>query len=230
MLKKIAIYLSTSILLPLYSIILKNKSLRGSTLLLVKIRKSKWSSLGLISCSIEQSAFVIKGESNNIQCQNVIIKNSDIRITGTNNRIIIKPGVELQDVKINIRGTGCILEIGENTTIGGCRIVNVGIKNSITIGQDCMFADNIEIWASDTHTLYDENDNIINKEKPITIGNKVWIGSYVKILKGVTILDGSIIGMGSIITKSTPANSLSVGSPSSVIKENVNWSRNYKIN
>lgn len=207
---------------------LKNKRLRGCTLLLVKIRKSKDSNLTLINCHVEQSAFVINGKSNNIQCQNVEIKNSDIRITGTNNSIIIKPGVRLKDLKINIRGTGCTVVIGENSTFGGCRIVNVGVDNPITIGQDCMFADNIEVWASDTHTITDENNNVINHEKPIAIGNKVWVGSHVKILKGVTISDGSIVGMGSIITKSTPVKSLSIGSPNVVIKENVNWSRNYK--
>lgn len=228
MIKKVLYYISTLILLPLYSIILKNKSLSGSTLLFVKIKKSKWSNLNLINCSIEQSALVIKGKSNSIQCQNVKIENSDIRIVGMNNRITIESGVKLKDVKINIRGTSCILKIEKNTTFGGCRIVNVGIDNSINIGRDCMFADNIEIWASDTHTIYDENENIINSEKPITIGNKVWIGSHVKILKGVTVSDGSIVGMGSIITKNTPPSSLSIGFPNTVIKENISWSRNYK--
>lgn len=228
MLKKIAIHLSTLVLFPLYSIVLRKKSLRGSTLLLVKIKKPKCSNLKLNNCSIEQSAFVIKGSSNSIHCQNVEIKKSDIRIVGTNNRVTIKSGVKLNKFKINIKGSGCTINIGENSTFEGCRIVNAGISNSITIGDDCMFSDHIEVWASDTHTIYDENDNIINKEKPITIGNKVWVGSHVKILKGVTISDGSIIGMGSIITKNTPSNSLSIGSPNTVIKEKTHWSREYR--
>ena len=98
-----------------------------------------------------------------------------------------------------------------------------GEHNAIKIGEDCLFADQIELWASDSHTIYNKEDEIINKEKPVIIGNKVWVGSRVIILKGITIADGSIIGMGSLVVNDVPATCVSVGSPNRVIKENIRW-------
>ena len=54
------------------------------------------------------------------------------------------------------------------------------------------------------------------------IGNHVWIGKDVTILKGVHIADGAIIGAG-VVVKDIPARCLAVGNPAHVIKENVEW-------
>lgn len=39
------------------------------------------------------------------------------------------------------------------------------------------------------------------EERPVVIGNDVWIGGRVIILPGVKIGDGAIIGAGSVVTK-----------------------------
>jgi acetyltransferase-like isoleucine patch superfamily enzyme len=57
----------------------------------------------------------------------------------------------------------------------------------------------------------------------VNIGNRVWVGSHVKILKGVRIADDCVIGMGTIVTNDVPANSLSVGSPNKTIRANISW-------
>ena len=57
----------------------------------------------------------------------------------------------------------------------------------------------------------------------IKIGNHVWIGANVTILKGVSIGDGSIVAAGSVVTKSIPEACLAAGVPAKVIKENVQW-------
>lgn len=59
--------------------------------------------------------------------------------------------------------------------------------------------------------------------RPIVIGNKVWIGTNVTVLKGVKIGDGCVIAAGSLVTKDIPANCLAGGVPAKVIKENVKW-------
>ncbi len=59
--------------------------------------------------------------------------------------------------------------------------------------------------------------------KLVRIGNHVWIGMNVLILKGVTINDGAIIAAGSVVTRDVPANCLAAGVPAYVIKENVTW-------
>ena len=178
--------------------------------------------------TLEKSLFSIKGEKNEIDINGALISNSKISITGSNNRLIIAKNAKIREVVINIRGNNCVIEIGENTTFGSARIINVGIDNSITIGKNCLFSDHIEIWASDTHSIFNDDDVMINHEKPIVIKDSVWVGSRVIILKGVTIGPGSVIGMGSMVTKDIEPRTINVGSPSKKVKENIHWKLDYK--
>lgn len=96
--------------------------------------------------------------------------------------------------------------------------------SSVSIGHDCLFSDNIELWASDTHAIYDNNGDVLNLGKSIKIGNHVWIGRYVKILKNTEIQDNSVVGMGSIVTKKfTETNCVITGNPAKIVKRNINW-------
>ena len=44
--------------------------------------------------------------------------------------------------------------------------------------------------CSDGHTLFDEDGTILNANKPICIGNHVWIGYAVTLLKGAVVPSG----------------------------------------
>ena len=57
------------------------------------------------------------------------------------------------------------------------------------------------------------------EEKPVKIGNDVWIGARVTILPGVEIGDGCIIGASAVVTKSIPPYSVVAGNPA-VVKKN----------
>jgi acetyltransferase-like isoleucine patch superfamily enzyme len=59
--------------------------------------------------------------------------------------------------------------------------------------------------------------------QPIHIGNHVWIGMNVTILKGVQIGDGAIIAAGAVVTRNIPARCLAGGVPARVLKENITW-------
>jgi len=178
--------------------------------------------------SLEKSNLYVKGNNNEIDINGALIANSKISITGSNNRLIIAKNTKIREVVINIRGNNCVIEIGENTTFGGARIVNVGIDNSIHIGKNCLFSDHIEIWASDTHSIFNDEAVMINHEKPIVIKDSVWVGSRVIILKGVTVGEGSVIGMGSMVTKDIGPHTINVGNPSKKVKESINWKLHYK--
>lgn len=97
------------------------------------------------------------------------------------------------------------------------------------VGADCMFSSGIYISVSDFHTIVSLTDgDRINKGKDITIGNHVWLGRDVKVLKGVSIADDSIVGIGSIVTKSlTESNSIYVGAPAKLVKKGVDWNRQH---
>lgn len=70
-------------------------------------------------------------------------------------------------------------------------------------------------WAS--WVFLDKYNDFIPSHGKVTIGNNVWFGENVTVLKGVTIGDNCIIGAGSIVTRSIPDNSVAVGIPCRVI-------------
>lgn len=70
-------------------------------------------------------------------------------------------------------------------------------------------------WAS--WVFLDKYHDFIPSHAKVTIGNNVWFGEFVTVLKGVKIGDNCIIGAGSIVTKDIPDNSVAVGIPAKVI-------------
>ncbi len=182
-----------------------------------------------IFSKVEKSMFFISGNGNKLIANAIEIINTSISVTGNNNEIIFEKDTKIRNCNIIIRGNGCKILIGNQTTIGGARIINVGTNCLIKIGNKCLFSDNIEIWASDTHSIFDSNNTMINPEKDIIINDNVWIGTHVKILKGVTIGQGCVVGIATLVTKDIPSNTLSVGNPNRVIKEGISWDVNYQI-
>ena len=57
----------------------------------------------------------------------------------------------------------------------------------------------------------------INSSGAVTIGDNVYFGADVIVLKGVTIGNNCIIGAGSVVTKDIPSNSVAVGNPCVVV-------------
>lgn len=55
--------------------------------------------------------------------------------------------------------------------------------------------------------------------KPISVGDRVWIGGNAVILPGVTIGSDTVIGAGSVVTRDIPAGVLAVGNPCRVLRE-----------
>ena len=195
----------------------------------VKIYQERNNSINFNGVEVRKTLIVIKGSGNKLECGRAYIDKTNITITGVNNKIVIKDGVELRSATIIIRGNGCSVEIGYSSTFGGIRIINVGKNNKISIGDKCMFSDNIEVWASDTHPIFNEQGEWINRERPVIIGNGVWVGSRVTILKGVEIGDGSIIGMGALVTKNIASRVVAAGAPSREIFKGARWELDYPI-
>lgn len=53
---------------------------------------------------------------------------------------------------------------------------------------------------------------------PTRLGDRVWLGAHVVVLKGVTIGDGAVIGAGSVVTKDIPPHAVAVGTPARVVR------------
>ena len=135
-------------------------------------------------------------------------ENSELNINGYQ-RIYGGASVSISDGAKLTLGTGYI----NNNCIIAC-------FNSITVGDNVKISENVIIRDSDNHEIIREG---YKKTAPITIGNNVWIGMRVTILKGVNIGDGAIVAAGSVVVKDVPPHTLVAGVPAKVIKENVEW-------
>jgi acetyltransferase-like isoleucine patch superfamily enzyme len=105
--------------------------------------------------------------------------------------------------------------IGKHCLI--CPGTRIMAATNVTIGDDCMMAQNVSITDADWHDLYDRSASIGSTEA-VVIGKNVWIGDSAIIGKGVHIGDNSVIGAGAIVMKDIPANAIAAGNPATVIK------------
>lgn len=118
--------------------------------------------------------------------------------------------------------SGVRLEIGPKATlsIGNGSYLNrntlIVCEDRVEIGENCKIAWDVIIMDSDLHPI-DDTTPIVNK--PVRIGDGVWIGCRCIILKGVTIGHGAVIAAGSVVTKNIPPRTVYGGSPAKLIAE-----------
>lgn len=115
---------------------------------------------------------------------------------------------------------------GKNIYLGKNFYANFNLiildADRITIGDNVVIGPNVTIAAAD-HPIHPRSrtDGLSFPivYAPITIGNDVWIGAGVTILKGVKIGDGAVIGAHSLVTKDIPPMVVAAGTPCRVIRE-----------
>lgn len=83
----------------------------------------------------------------------------------------------------------------------------------VNIGRNCYLGWDALVLDTDLHHI--GGKPLVNK--PVVIGDNVYIGCRAVILKGVTVGDGAIIHPGSIVTRDVPAGAV-IGPPDPVIK------------
>jgi acetyltransferase-like isoleucine patch superfamily enzyme len=189
-----------------------------------KLKISGGNNIIKLNGTIKNSEINVIGNNNFINISKGDISNLQIRIIGDNHRINIENHRGIINTKLLIFDYANTIDIGEFTGIGGARLVVCGYHRAIKIGKYNMISDCVEMWASDSHSILDNETRIrVNEDKNIELRDHVWVGIGVCILKGVTIHSNSIIGMGSIVVNDVPANSLSIGNPNRTIKENIDW-------
>lgn len=112
-----------------------------------------------------------------------------------------------------------LIEVGDRTEFNN----NLMIKSEgagIRIGRDGLFGAHIEIFDSNFHDLHPERRTGGRQEMAaVEIGDNVFVGMGVKILKGATIGSDSVIGAGSVVTGSIPSGVVAAGNPARVIRE-----------
>lgn len=109
------------------------------------------------------------------------------------------------------------VEIGDNSGIG----INASIGGKCIIGKDVMMGPQLIVYTrnhkTDDITTTMRGQGFL-EEKPVIIGDDVWIGGRVIILPGVKVGSHSIIGAGAVVTKDVPEWAIVAGNPAVVKK------------
>ena len=93
----------------------------------------------------------------------------------------------------------------------------------VTIGKDCLFAENSRIITHDggvkvLNSLGYFDGKRLDKIAPVVIGDNVYVGMFAMIMPGVKIGNNVIIGAGAIVTHDAPDNCVLAGVPAKIIK------------
>lgn len=117
-------------------------------------------------------------------------------------------------------GKGSKVSIGSNSGIG----INCVLSGEVKIGDNVMMGPDV-IFITTTHGHSRVDIPMIEQgyiaERPITVGDDVWIGTRCIILPGVAIGKGVIVGAGSVVTKSVPDYVVVAGNPARIVKRRI---------
>jgi serine acetyltransferase len=124
------------------------------------------------------------------------------------------------------RGTRVFVHDGGHLQIGNRSFVNdcstVTCFQHIAIGSGCAISWNTNILDTNAHDLAIDGQSR-PRSAPVTIGDRVWIGTGATVLAGVTIGDGAVIAAGSVVTSAVPDRTLAAGNPARTIRQDVSW-------
>lgn len=188
----------------------------------------------------KQSSLVIK--------DGVIIDNADIFVRGSliiDSHTVIgqgkikKTAITIEDGFMRVGHHSKLscdriwIRFGGEVSIGSYTNYNAGGEirsdEAVSIGNYGMISYNVNIWDTNTHTIYPPQKRREMAERywpyfgkeierpktiPIRIGNDAWIGENVSILKGTEIGDGVIVGYGTtLVNKKIESGSSVVTEP-----------------
>lgn len=118
--------------------------------------------------------------------------------------------------------SGGRLTLGDNFAISASSEINC--YKAITFGRDIQFSWDCLVMDCDTHTILDTAGQPSNEARPITFGDKVWIGCRSTILKGSTIPSNCVIGACSLVSGSRfEEKTIIAGSPAKSVKTIGGW-------
>ncbi len=185
----------------------------------------------------------------NIRIRGAFLRRVKIKVRGFNSQVIICPKVMINDSVISVVGNNCkvFIEGGgtnihhfhlevkdDNSKVSICKgFTSEQVSmyacegREISIGEDCMLSAGIYISTSDFHSIIDVNTlERLNPAKDVIIGNHVWLGAGVSLLKGTVIPDHVVVGKNSIVISDlSHSYAVYVGTPAKKVKDGVTWKR-----
>jgi carbonic anhydrase/acetyltransferase-like protein (isoleucine patch superfamily) len=142
-------------------------------------------------------------------------------ILDSNSFVKIEEGVIIGGGSLIFSKKNSNLCIGKNTyfTSG----LHLECVNKITIGENCAISWGVTIIDDDHHQIIYDNKRVNKDDSNVVIGDKVWVGCNVTILKNTKIGNNCVVAAGSIVKGEFPDNVLIAGNPAQIIKRNVSW-------
>lgn len=153
------------------------------------------------------------------------LKGCHFHFEGTGNKVLIGDRCLCDQTEFWIEGSGNTITLGEHTALCGKSQLAALEGTEITIGRDCLFADSLKLRTGDSHSLLDRaTRQRVNPAASITIGDHVWIGTNVTVLKGTRVADNCMIGACALLSGQyeTP-NCVLAGVPAKQVREGIDW-------
>ena len=142
-------------------------------------------------------------------------------VLGIDGTLILNGSLNIgSGTKIGVGREGKLI-LGKNFNVTGAS--EIICDKEIVFGEECLLSWDILIMDTDFHPIFNEHGELQNPQKPIRIGNNVWIGCRTTILKGVSIVDNSVIASNSTIRKNCEKASCLYGDGAKLLKESVIW-------
>lgn len=201
------------------------------------VRAKKYNRIEINKEDIPHVRLRVRGRGNVIKIGKLASRNGvlTIRVYAENTTIEIGEGLNIaSEFKINVRPIrdtsgaleNCHIQVGEELNVQSATVVIYNSNAKLEIGKCCLFSSGITIYHTDGHPIYAyDTDSIVNRVKNLSIGEHVWIGANVTILKNSVIPSGCVVGWGSVVSgRFNQENMIIAGNPASVrSSRKVDW-------
>jgi maltose O-acetyltransferase len=114
-------------------------------------------------------------------------------------------------------------DYGFNISIGSGSFLNFNCVvldvMPVTIGAGAQIGSAVQLLAADHPRDPEIRRSGAENGAPVTIGDKVWIGSGTIVCPGVVVGADSIVGAGSVVPRDVPEGCVAAGNPCRAIRE-----------
>ena len=192
------------------------------------VRVAPGNSVSLGNAFMSRCTVSVAGKGNVVEIQPGLtrLRNTSISISGSGCKVVIGKGSNLKGANLCIQDDNGQIILGEHVTVSGNTELAAIEGTKISVGADCLFSAQINLRTGDSHSILDsESGKRINPSKDIVVGEHVWVGNDVKLLKGFSIGAHSIIATGSVLSEGSYPSHCIVGGTGHgrILKEGIDW-------
>jgi acetyltransferase-like isoleucine patch superfamily enzyme len=119
-------------------------------------------------------------------------------------------------IELQSRYQNAVIKIGDNVSVNNNLFICCA--NRIEIGSETLIGQNVTMMDFEAHGTHPDKRREIGNIGQIIIGNNVWIGNNVMILRDTHIGENSIVAGGAVVKGIFPRNVIIGGVPAAIIK------------